>query len=453
MPVLSRKSPPTLPGYLVFNPKEIKENPLNFYNRMWKEYGDLVRLPIMPNYSFYLAAHPSYAEHILSTHQELYPKPDIVNKPFNLMMGESILTSEGDFWLKHRRLMQPAFHMKHLGNLAEVMISCTESFMQEWENKLDGEVIDIAAETLRLTLKIAGQTLFSKDISDEQSVLGKAFRTGFEFVNYKMNNLWTEPLWVPTPRNQRFRRAKETLDNLVLDIIDSRRKNPIDSYDLLSMLMAARDEETGEGMSDKQLQNEVITLLVAGHETVASALAWTWFLLAEHADVAAKLQDELQSVLNGSNPTLDKLPKLEYTRMVFEETLRLYPPAWAMPRTAREDDEIQGYFIPKGSLMTAAAFMIHRHPDFWENPDKFEPDNFLPEKINQRPKFAYFPFGGGQRICIGKNFALMEATIIIALMSQRFKLELVPNQQIEIDPTFTLRPKYGIKVKIWKKIP
>ncbi|MEB3215909.1 MAG: cytochrome P450 [Nostocales cyanobacterium 94392] len=450
MTVQMRKAPPTRPGYLIFNPKEIKEDPVNFYNRMWKEYGDLVRLPIMPNYSFYLLAHPKYAEQVLFTQQERYIKPDIVNKPFNFMMGESILTSEGDFWLKHRRLMQPAFHMKQLANLAEVIVSCTESFLQEWENKPEGEVIDIAEETLRLTLKIAGQTLFSKDISDEDSVLGQAFRTGYEFINYKMNNLWTEPLWIPTPRNQRFLKAKQTLDNLILDIINFRRQNTTDRNDLLSMLMAARDEQTGEGMSDKQLQNEAITLLVAGHETVASALAWTWYLLAKHPDIAANLQAELARVLNGGYPSLEKLPQLEYTRRVFDETLRLYPPAWAIPRTNKEDDEINGYFIPQGSLVNVAAFMIHRHPEFWENPEQFNPDNFLPEKVNQRPKFAYFPFGGGKRVCIGQNFALMEATIIIALISQRFKLELLPNQQIEIDPTFTLRPKNGIKVKVWQ---
>ena len=451
MAVLSRKLVPTLPGYLALNPQEVRENQLKFFNRIWKEYGDLVRSRILPNYSFYLAAHPSYAEHILSTHQEIYAKPDIVNKPMNLMMGKSILTSEGDFWLKHRRLMQPAFHMKHLAKLAGVIVSCTEAFIQEWENKPDGEVIDIATETLRLTLKIAGQTLFSKDISDEDSVLGKSFREGFEFINYKMNNLITEPLWIPTARNIRFRRSKQTLDNLVLDIINYRRQNPLESHDLLSMLMAARDEDTGEGMDDRQLQNEVITLLVAGHETVASGLAWTWFVLAERSDIAENLQSELVRVLSASNLTFEKLPQLEYTRRVFDETLRLYPPAWGMPRIPRQDDEIGGYFIPKGSLITPGAFMIHRHPDFWENPDEFNPDNFLPENVDKRPKFAYFPFGGGQRICIGKSFALMGATIIIALICQRFRLELVPNQTIEIDPTFTLRPKYGIKVKLWRR--
>ncbi|MEL7241185.1 MAG: cytochrome P450 [Cyanobacteria bacterium J06573_2] len=451
MVLQTRKSLPTKPGYLLFNSKEIQSNVLNFYLRVWKEYGDIVRLPILPNYSIYMLAYPSYAEHVLSTHQELYAKSDIINKPFNLMAGENIFTSEGDFWLKHRRLMQPAFHMKQLANLANIMVSCTESFLQEWEEKPDGEVIDIEQETLRLTLNIAGQTLFSKDISNENSVLGKAFRAAFDFLDYRINAAWKEPMWIPTPRNQRFIKAKQTVDNLVLDIINYRRKNPVDNSDLLSMLMSAQDEETGEVMSDKQLLSEAKTLLIAGHETVASSLTWTWYLLAKNPDIAEKLQLELQEVLNGSSPNLEKLSKLGYTRRIFDETLRLYPPVWGILRHLKQDDEIDGYSIPKGSLVTTPAFMIHRHPEFWENPDKFNPDNFLPEKANQRPKFAYFPFGAGKRICIGQNFALMEATIIIALISQRFKLELLPNQNIEIDPTFTLRPKNGIKVKVWKR--
>lgn len=447
----TRKSPPTLPGYLFFNPKEIRERPIEFYSRLWKEYGDFVRLPILPNYQMFSVTHPDFAEHVLSTHQERYAKADLVNKPLIMMMGESILTSEGDFWLKHRRLMQPAFHMKQLANLTEVMVRCTESFLKEWENKPDGEVIDIAAETLKLTLKIAGQTLFSKDISDENSVLGQAFRTGFEFINYKMNNMFTEPLWFPSARNRRFHQAKQTLNQLVLDIINSRRENPQESHDLLSMLMATRDEETGEGMSDEQLQNEVITLLVAGHETVASSLAWTWYLLAEYIDITERVQDELETVLNGNYPSFEKLPQLEYTRRVFDETLRLYPPVWGVVRTPRQDDEIQGYSLSKGSLVNVISYLIHRHPDFWSNPNEFNPDNFTPQQINQKPKFSYLPFGGGQRICIGKNFALMEAAIIMAMVLQRFKIELISNQVVELDPTFTLRPKYGIQVRIWKR--
>jgi cytochrome P450 len=447
----SHQLPPSPRGYLILNAKEIKQNPIGYYQRIWKEYGDLVRLPILPSYSFYLSAHPSHLERILSTHQERYGKSDIANKPLTLVVGQGILTSEGEFWQKNRRLMQPAFHQKQLANLCAVIVSCTESLMRKWEEKSDGEAIDIAAETLRLTLKIAGLTLFSTDISDKSSSLGKAFRTVFEYINYKMNNLWAEPLWIPTSRNLRFRQAKQILDDLVLDLIRDRRQNPTDTHDLLSMLLAVRDEVTGEGMSDKQLQDEVITLLIAGHESVASALAWTWYLLGKHPDIMANVEEELRSVLNGNSPSFEKLPKLEYTRRVIDETLRLYPPALVLLRVALEDDEIDGYFIPKGSTMNLTTFIIHCHPEFWDNPEKFDPDRFLPEKTNLRPKFAYRPFGAGQRICIGKSFALMQAALIMATMLQRFRLELIPNQPIELDTTFALRPKYGIKVKLWKR--
>ncbi|WP_225893972.1 cytochrome P450 [Atlanticothrix silvestris] len=443
--------PPGPRAYLLFALREVQQDPLSYLSQMWQEHGNLVRLPVIPGYTFYLAAHVNYAEHMLSTHQERYSKPDLFNKSMGLMVGQSILTSEGDFWLKHRRLMQPAFHQKYLENLSSVMVSCTESFLEEWEQKPDNRVIDIVPEMMRLTLKIVGLALFSKDISVESSTLGLAFREALEYVSYKMNNVWTEPLWMPTSRNLRFRRAKQILDRAVLDIINFRRHNPLNTHDLLSMLLAAQDEMTGEGMTNKQLQDEVITLLTAGHETVASALSWTWYLLGKHPNVAANMQDELQTVLNGSSPTIEKLPQLQYTRRIFDESMRLYPPSWGLPRVALEDDEIQDYFIPKGTIINIAQFIIHRHPEFWENPDQFDPDRFLPEKVNQRPKFAYFPFGAGQRICIGKSFALMEATIIMAFIFQRFHIELVSHQSVEPDATFTLRPKYGIKVKVRKK--
>lgn len=446
-----RQFPPQPQGYLLFKLSELQDQPIEYLAHMWREYGDLVRLPIIPGFTFYLAAHPDHAEHMLSTHQERYAKPDVFIKPMSLIQGQGLFTSEGKFWLKQRRLMQPAFHQKQLVNLHDVMLSCVQSLLYEWEDKPEGEVIDIAAEMTRLTLKIVSSALFSVDISDETDSLGQAFRTALAYVYYRMNTPLALPVWIPTPQNLKFRQAKQTIDSVVLEIIRSHRQDPTNKYDLLSMLLAAQDEDTGEGMSDRQLQNEVITLINAGHETTATALAWTWYLLGTHPDVMAKMQDEVKTVLNGSSPTVEKLPQLQYSRQVFEESLRLCPPGLGQPRVALEDDELQGYFIPKGSIFNIAHYFIFRHPEFWENPDQFDPDRFLPEKVNQRPKFAYFPFGGGQHICIGKSFALMESTIILAAIAQRFHIELVPHQPIEIDPRFTLRPKYGVKVTVRKR--
>ncbi len=443
-----RNLPPGVQGYLLLKLSQLQHQPIEYLGRMWRKYGDLVRLPIMPRLTFFLAAHPDHAEHILSSHHERYGKPDVFLKPMSLVQGEGLFTSEGELWLKQRRLMQPAFHQKQLVKLHAVMLSCVQSLLREWEDKPEGEVIDIAAEMTRLTLKIVSSALFSVDISGEFNSLGQAFRTALEYVYHRMNTPLALPLWMPTPRNLKFRQAKQILDRVVLGIIQSRRQNTTEQYDLLAMLLTARDEETGERMSERQLQDEVITLFNAGHETTATTLAWTWYLLGTHPDVMTKMHDEVQIVLNGDSPSFEKLGQLEYTRRVFEESLRLCPPGLGQPRVALEDDEIDGYFIPKGSIFNIAHYFIFRHPEFWDNPEQFDPERFLPEKTNQRPKFAYFPFGAGPHICIGKSLALMESTMILAAIVQRFHLELVPNQPIEIEPRFTLRPKYGIKVTV-----
>ncbi|MBE9167241.1 cytochrome P450 [Pleurocapsales cyanobacterium LEGE 06147] len=448
----NRHLPPGPRGYLLLKLSELQHQPIEYLDRLWREYGDLVRLPIVPGFTFYLAAHPDHAEHILSTHQERYRKPDFFLKPMGLVQGQGLFTSEGELWLKHRRLMQPAFHQKQLVNLYAVMLSCVQSLLREWEKKPEGEVIDIAAEMTRLTLKIVSSALFSVDISGEYNRLGQAFRTALEYVYYRINTPLAPPVWIPTPRNLKFRQAKQTLDRVVLEIIQARRHNLIDNRDLLSMLLTVRDEVTGEGMSDRQLHDEVITLIDAGHETTATTLAWTWYLLGTHPDVMANLLDEVQTVFNEDDLTFEKLPQLQYTRRVLDESLRLRPPGLGLaPRVALEDDEIQGYFIPKGSIFNIAVYFISRHPEFWDNPERFDPDRFLPENVIQRPKFAYLPFGAGSHTCIGKNFALMESTLILAAIAQRFSIELVPHQSIEIEPRFTLRPKYGIKVTVQKR--
>ena len=444
--------PPGPSGYLLFQLPEFQRQPIAYLGQLWREYGDLVRLPIMPGFTMLFVVHPDHAEHILSTHQNRYGKADFFLRSMGLVQGQGLFTSEGESWLKHRRLMQPAFHQRRLVNLHAVMLSCVQSLLREWEEKPEGEVIDIAAEMNHLTLKIVSLALFSFDISDKSDKLGQAFQTAFEYVYYRLNTLLALPVWIPTSRNLNFRQAKQTLDQVVLQIIRSRRQDPTDRLDLLSMLLAAQDEETKEGMSDRQLQDEVMTLINAGHETTATALAWTWYLLGTRPDVMAKIQDEGQIILNGDVPAFEKLPQLQYTRRVFDESLRLWSPGLGLaPRVALEDDNIQGYFIPKGSIVNIISYFTSRHPEFWDDPEKFDPDRFLPEKANQRPKFAYLPFGGGPHACIGKKFALMESITILAAIVQRFHIELLPNQPIEIDPRFTLRPKYGIKVTVRKR--
>ena len=329
------------------------------------------------------------------------------------------------------------------------MESCVQSLVAEWLAKPDGFTVDIAAEMTKITLQIVSMALFSVDISQETNQLGQAFRIALNYVYFRLNSPLALPTWVPTARNRDFRQAKQTLDRIVLEIISSRRQDPTTRYDLLAMLLAAQDESTGEGMSDRQVLDEVITLINAGHETTATTLAWTWHLLGTNPDILNQLIEEVDSVLQGKLPSFSNFSQLKYTRRIIDESLRLCPPGMGLaPRVALEDDEIQGYFIPKGTVVNLATYFIGRHPQFWQDPEQFDPDRFLPDKIKHQAKFAYLPFGAGGHACISKNFALMEATIILATLVQKFQIELVPNQVIEIDPQFTLRPKYGIKVTV-----
>lgn len=441
--------PPGPPGYQLLKLKRLQTQPLEYLGELWHEYGDLTRISVMPGFNIILATHPDHAEHILTTHAERYGKADFFLKAMGAVQGEGLFTSEGEFWRSHRRLVQPAFHQQQLVKLHSVMWNCVESLLQEWREKPEGEVIDIASEMTRLALKIVGLTLFSTDISGESNRLGQALRMGQQYVFHRLTAPLAPPLWVPTSQNRAFRQAKQTMDSVVLEIIQSRRENPAEHSDLLSMLMMARDEETREGMSDLELLNETITLINAGHETTATALAWTWQLLGTHPEIMARMQAEADSVLPGGISTFEKLPKLQYTRRVFDESLRLRPPGMGLaPRVAKVDDEIQGYLIPKGSILNIAFYYTLRHPDFWERPETFDPDRFLPENMAQRPKYAYMPWGAGPHVCIGKNFAVMEAVMVLSAIAQQFQVELLPNQSFEIDPRFTLRPKYGVKVTV-----
>ena len=448
----SKSLPPGPSGYLLFTLDKLQSQPVEYLGDLWQRYGDLVRLPIMPSFNVVLAVHPDHLEHVLSTHADRYGKANFFLDAMGAVQGAGLFTSEGEFWRSHRRLAQPAFQQKQLVNLHRVMLSCVQSLIQEWEEAPEGEIIDLAAEMTKLTLKIVSLTLFSVDISGESDRLRSALITGIHYVYSRMTAPLSAPLWIPTQQNRAFRRAKRTIDSIVLKIIRSRRESPTKHDDLLSMLLLAKDEKTGEGMSDRELLNEVITLINAGHETSATALAWTWQLLGTHPEAMARMQSEIDTVLQGDSPTFEKLPQLQYTRRVFDESLRLRPPGMGLaPRVAKEDDEIGGYFILKGTIFNLSTYYTLRHPGFWDDPETFDPDRFLPARVAERPKYAYIPWGAGPHVCIGKNFALMEAVTILSAIAQRFHVELVSQQPVEIDPRFTLRPKDGIKVILKKR--
>ncbi len=446
----SQRRAPGPPGNFIFgNLPDLRRDPLHFYPEMCARYGDVVRFRGLGSFVWFLISHPDDIERVLKSKQ--YPKGMFIQN-IKMLVGNGLVTSEGDFWRKQRRLAQPAFHRQRLESLATMMTGAAETLAEQWQPRVaHGQPLDVANEMMRLTLQIVGRALFSVDISGAADKVGAAVTVALDHINYRSLQPLALPERIPTPHNRRFLRARQTIDTLVDGIIAERRRSaahgPDDRGDLLSMLLAARDEETGVSMSSEQLRDEVKTIILAGHETTAVTLPWAWYLLAHHPEIEQHLHDELAGVLGGRTPGLDDLPRLPYTRMVVDEVLRLYPPAWAVARQTMVDDHIQGYHIPAKSPVVMSQYVTHRHPEFWDKPNAFVPERFG-NGAEQRPRFAYFPFGGGPRICIGNSFALMEAQLLLATLAQRYDFRLVPQHPVVPEPTVTLRPKYGIRMML-----
>ncbi len=438
-------------GHLLLgSARDIRRDPLRFGLAMTQQYGDIVRIRLLL-WPAYLVNHPDGVKHVLQEKQQNYNKDLYPYQIFKPLLGRGLVTNDGKSWLHQRRLMQPAFHRKRLAAFGSLMTDATVMMLDQWQDFAEhAQQLDIAAEMLRLTLRIVGQALFNIDLSDETHIVSQALIT----VNKLLSDYIyapLPPLNIPTSRNRLIQTAFRTLDQVVQGIINQHRQQNMDTDDLLSMLLSVRDEETGQGMNDQQVRDEVMTLLIAGHETVSTALTWTWYLITKHSEVERHLHAELNRVLGGQIPTVDHLAKLPYTRMVLEETLRLYPPAWIFGRKAIADDEIGGYFIPANSMIVLSPYITHRHPAFWDNPEVFEPERFTPERSAGRPHYAYFPFGGGPRVCIGNNFALMEMQLILATVAQYYKLRLVPGHPVEPEALLSLRPRYGLPMTLHRR--
>ncbi|HEV7499276.1 MAG TPA: cytochrome P450, partial [Vicinamibacteria bacterium] len=361
-----------------------------------------------------------------------------------LFLGEGLLTSEGEFHTRQRRLAQPAFHRQRIGGYGADMVRRAASAREGWRA---GEVLDVDAEMMRLTLAVVSSTLFgidvatkAEDVREDLAALISLFpRFSLPFFGLIQR--------LPLPSNARFDRAVGRLDALVNGLIAERRRDRIDRGDLLSMLLLAQDEEgDGGGMSDRQLRDEVMTLLLAGHETTSNALTWTWYLLSQHAEVEGRWRDELRTVLDGRLPSFEDLPALPYTEKVLAESMRLFPPAWGIGRRALRDVELGGFVVPAGTVVALAPNVVHRDVRFWAQPDVFDPERFTPEAKAARPRFAYFPFGGGARSCIGEPFAWMEGVLLLATLGQRWKLRLFPGHRVEPQALITLRPRYGMRM-------
>jgi cytochrome P450 len=414
-------------------------DPLKYFTGLMREYGDLVSLRVL-NFRILLLNHPDHIENVLVNHPRKFIKGRVLQAN-KRVFGRGLLTSEGDFWLRQRRLAQPAFHRARIAGYASTMVEYTERLLHEWQH---GEERDIHKEMMRLTLQIVGKTLFDADVERDAQDIGKSLELLLELGANFRRTIFI-PQWLPTPTNLRQERAIRQIEKVLYRIIAEKRASGRDSGDLLSMLLAAPDED-GSRMTDQQLRDEAITLFLAGHETTANTLSWTWWLLAQNPAVEAKLHAELRTVLAGRAPSLDDLPKLVYTNYIITESMRLYPPAWGTARTAIEEHEIAGYAVPKGSGVSFAQWTVHRDARWYDAPEEFRPERWEGDLLKRIPRFAYFPFGGGPRQCIGNTFALMETALTLATIAQQYRFRLVEGHPVVPLASITLRPRHGIRV-------
>jgi cytochrome P450 len=419
----------------------LNNTPLEYFTMVARKYGDIAGLRVL-NFKTIFINLPDLIEEVLVTNSRRYIKGRVLRANRHVF-GEGLLTSEGDFWLRQRRLAQPAFHRARIASYAATMVEYTERLLKRWQG---AQECDVHQEMMRLTLQIVGKTLFDADVERDAQEVGKSLEQLLE-IGANFRRTIFVPHWLPTPANLRMKREVEQIEKILYRIIAERRASGRDAGDLLSMLLAAQDED-GSKMTDRQLRDETITLFLAGHETTASTLSWTWWLLAQNPLVERKLHAELDAVLGDRAPTLDDLPKLVYTGHVITEALRLYPAAWGMARLAAEDHEIAGYPVTKGMGVAMAQWVVHRDPRWYDAPEEFRPERWENDLIKRLPRFAYFPFGGGPRQCIGNAFALMEATLILATIARKFRLHLVAGHPVVPLASITLRPRHGIRVTL-----
>jgi len=450
-PALSSRAVPGPKGHPIFgNVTEYRGNTLGFEKHLAQTYGDVVHVRFVDRHA-YLISNPDDIRKVLVEEPEKYYKAPIYQILLTRFLGNGLLTSEGDFWKRQRKLAQPAFHTKRIQSYAETMVNYTQSMLDSWAA---GQVHNVNHDMMRLTLSIVVKSLFNTEIGAEADRIGEALTTVLEATNEGMQSpLFMLPEWIPLPRNMRNKRGVRQLDEIILPIIDERRKSNEDKGDLLSMLLLAQDED-GNHMTDKQLRDEVVTLVLAGHETTANALTWAWYLLSQHPAIEAKLHAEVDRVLGGRLPTLEDLRHLEYTNMVFKETMRLYPPIPTYARQSLVPVELGGYTLPAGSIILISPHVFHKDARWWDNPAQFDPERFSKENEKAIPKYAYLPFSAGPRVCIGNSFAEMEAVLILATMSQQYRLRLDPaDQEVVPEPTLTLRPRHNLTMRLEKREP
>jgi cytochrome P450 len=435
---------PGPPGYPIVGalPKVMKD-PLPFLTQAAREYGDVVHLGGFGSQKFYLVTHPDDIERVWKSHHRNYVR----GSNFQLLKplgGDGLFLSEGDAWRAQRKLLQPAFHVSRLMGMVETINVSIEAMLGRWRREIvPGEPFDLEREMMGLLIEVSAKTLFGTEVAGDAAIIHETITTAFSILHRRVLSAVPFPWWVPFPRHVRFLRAVAELDQVVYRLIDQRRRSGAEGSDVLSTLLSVRDE-AGQPMPDRQVRDEVVTMLVAGHESTGATLSWALHLLSRYPLVMRRVEAELAEVLGGRTPGFQDLPRLRYLSMVFKETLRLYPPFWMLTRTPVADDVLSGHRIPAGSILMFSSYVTQRRPDFWPNPEAFDPERFLPERSEGRPQFAWYPFGGGPRVCIGARMAEMQALLVLAAVLQRYGLHAVPGRRVEPAAMLSLRPKGGL---------
>lgn len=430
---------------------EVQNSPLDMYLHIHREYGPIVRVKIIPGVEMISVASPEAMEHILRKHQKNYRKPDVFHKALSPLTGRGLITNETHNWATQRKLMGPSFHHRQIARMVNIMAEDTQNLAKQWAQQ-DGEIRDVLEDMMFLTLNIVSRALFSTDVMSGAGEISIAVRDAFAYAGYRLNTPFSLHEMITGKRKKVFKQAKQLLDDTIAQMIQQRLDSGEAGEDMLGLLLMARDEETGKGMDALQLGDELMTLMIAGHETTAAALSWAFYLLAQHPDKWKKLQEAVDGFVVPDITDNIRFDIPEYAKWVFEESMRLYPPAWGVPREAIEADEIQGFDIPKKTVITCSFYAMFRDPKIWEKPEEFIPERFAETQVADRPKYASIPFGLGKRQCIGMNMALVEGPLILALLAQQFTVHLPKGgEEVAMDATFALRPLDRLDMRIEKR--
>jgi cytochrome P450 len=418
-----------------------RRDPVKMFSQATRTYGPVLRMKVGP-YHLHQIVHPDHIYQVL--HSKKYEMSEAFG-PSQAILGRGLSTNTGDSWLHQRRMMQPAFHHRHIAVFADTIAQEAAVTVESWrENARSDTALNVSRELLPLNLRILGQILFSADFADQSQPLLQSLKTARQYIERSMRRIIPVPQSWPTPGNRRFFQDVEVINTFTYDLIAERRQETAEKPDLLTMLLMAQDRTTGEGMNDKALHDELMTILFAAREDPENALSWSLYLLAQHPQETQQLRQELWQVLNGRPPGFEDLQNLPYLDMVVQESLRLYPPTWSLLRDVQEADEIGGYHIPEETMLLMNIYEAHRLPEFWPDPERFNPARFLPEQVTERPRHAYLPFGFGPRQCIGRDLAMMIIRLVLAMIIQNYEIFLAPGYQMKRDAQLTLGPKNGV---------